>query len=162
VLAAQAVACSAAWVETQRHGQWLASALGVALALWLLSGLQGRRSTRTNEYDVPAVEAADALAAVARTGDLVVVRSVESSYDDFWETVDNFQDPRVFYRSKTHGWAIGLDDLTPQTLAERAKDGARFYVETAPRAPSAALDAWLASHARVLATTAHGGRVFAL
>jgi hypothetical protein len=115
-----------------------------------------------NWFNAPALAVAAAFAEVGRRGDLVVVRSVEKSYDPVWRTQNNFEDPRVFYLTRTHGWAVALDDLDPKSVAVPAASGARFYVETIARPKALELDAWLEENATLVRTTTFSGRVFAL
>jgi hypothetical protein len=148
-------------IGSRRQGALLAGMASLCLA-GLAHGIYDRFRARHNPWNEPAMVAGAALLRVSRPGDLVVVRSVENAYDRIWRTPNNFEDPRVFYLSRTRGWPVGLDDTDPARVSARAAQGARFYVETIPRPASAKLDAWLEAHADLLATTPFGGKVFAL
>lgn len=161
VLGAHAVATLADVLAERRH-RWAPIALGLVLAFWLAISARYRRNTLTAYWDEPSVAAGELLERFAKPRDLVVVRSVEPGYDDYWKTPNNFQDPRVFYRSNTRGFPLPLDDLDPRSISEPAGRGARFYVETIPPKHSQALADYLAANARLLGTTPFGGRVFEL
>jgi 4-amino-4-deoxy-L-arabinose transferase-like glycosyltransferase len=156
---------AAAVIERVSELRWRRAAL-VGLGVLALGGLvktaRFRAATVLNAFDEPAAAAALALASSSQRGDLVVVRSVESAYDREWGTVNNFEDPRVFYLTRTRGWALGLDDADPRSIAKRAAEGARFYVETIGRPPAPGLDRWLEEHAVLVRTTSFGGKVFDL
>jgi hypothetical protein len=136
--------------------------LSAALAVALGVALKQRSQDRKSEWDAPVVAASVALAGLARPGDLVVVRSLDTRYDSYWRTPNNYQDPRVFYLTRTHGWAVAADDADPSLIANASRRGARYYVEPMPRPKGGPLDAWLADHGALVTTTPFGGRVFAL
>lgn len=161
VLAAHAVA-TLVDVLAEREKIWVFAALALMLALWLVKSASYRKNTLYAYWDEPSVAAGDLLRRFARPRDIVVVRSVEAGYDAYWKTPNNFQDPRVFYRSNTRGFPVPLDDLDPRSIADPARRGARFYVEAIPPKPSPALTDYLTKNARLLATTRHGGRIFQL
>ncbi len=143
-------------VRAPARGLGAGSALAVVLVLTLRQRAEHRGPL------APSILAAGALLNErSRPGDLVVVASLEPAWDAYWRTQNNFQDPRIFYLSKTHGWALAADDFTTRTFERAAREGARYYVEPEPRTEPA-IDAWLAAHARLIERTAYGGRLFAL
>lgn len=85
---------------------------------------------------------------------LVAVRARAGGYLPEWKTVNNFEDPRVFYLSRTKGWVLPNDlvgkDATAR-LDDLVKRGARYYVHVTQIEPDAELKAFL---------TARGERVF--
>lgn len=103
----------------------------------------------------------DRLAELAPPGTLVAVRARAESYNTEWRTVNNFEDPRVFYVSRTKGWVLPNDLAGAARLDELAKRGAKFYVHVTQKPIDAELAAWLAAHAtRVYAGKA--GEIYAL
>ncbi len=162
VLAAESVAQVVARVTAAPQRLWARAALGAGVFAALLDSLHVRRAYRSSDFDAPAVAVAKALSTHARQRELVVVRSTEPAYDSFWKTPSNFQDPRVFYLSRTHGWPVASDDARVESVRRPALSGARFYVETVERPAIPELDAWLSSHATLLDSTQFGGRVYAL
>lgn len=101
------------------------------------------------------------LATLAPPGTLVVVRArAPGSYAE-WRTVNNFQDPRVFYRSRTKGWVVPNDRAGAADLADAARKGARFYVHVAQLPIDAELATWLAAHARRIHAD-RAGEIYAL
>jgi 4-amino-4-deoxy-L-arabinose transferase-like glycosyltransferase len=101
------------------------------------------------------------LAAHAAPGTLVVVRARAPRIDPDWHTVNNCEDPRVFYLSRTKGWVLANDEPGAAPVADLAARGARFYAHVNQMPPDADLAAWLASHADVVAT-GPAGTVYAL
>jgi hypothetical protein len=162
ITAAHAVAHVASAFSDERWRHWARGLCVLALVASLHRSLLNRRWFLDNPFDAPAIAAARALSRHATAGTLVVIRSVEGAFDPFWKMPSNFQDPRVFYLSRTHGWPIGLEDTAPELIAAPARRGARFYVETIPPPASAELESWLTQNAHLVETTEHGGRVFRL
>jgi hypothetical protein len=162
VAAARAVALSLKHVLATGLVRPRALGLGAGMALTVVIVLTLRQRAHHRGPLAPSILAAGALLAErAHAGDLVVVASLEPAWDAYWRTPNNFQDPRVFYLSRTHGWELAADDLTPRTLERASRAGARYYVEPEPRAEPA-IDDWLTTHARLLERTTYGGRLFAL
>ncbi len=161
ILGATAVATLADTVaESARRPLTLALATGLAASLvWSFSY---RRSLLAASWDDAPAAAGDALARRAAPRSLVVVRSVENARDDTWRTPNNFQDPRVFYRSNTRGYPLPLDVPGVDTIALAVSRGARYYVEAVRPPPSPELERFLAERGTLLETTAYGGRVFEL
>jgi hypothetical protein len=91
-----------------------------------------------------------ALAKVAKPGTLVVVRARAESFNTEWKTVNNFEDPRVFYASRTKGWVLANDIPGATKLAEYAQRGAKFYVHVPQKPIDAELAAWLTTHATLV------------
>ena len=96
------------------------------------------------------------LAESAKPGTLVVVRARSPRWDAEWRTVNNFEDPRIFYLSRTHGWVLAHDDAGATRLADAAKRGARFYVNVRPLEPDTELQSWLAATAEIVALPPEG------
>lgn len=101
------------------------------------------------------------LARVTVPGTRVVVRARAPRRDPDWHTPNNFEDPRVFYLSRTRGWAIANDDDGAAPVAELAARGALFYAHVAQRAPDPELAAWLAVHATLI-DSAPAGQIYRL
>jgi 4-amino-4-deoxy-L-arabinose transferase-like glycosyltransferase len=101
------------------------------------------------------------LAAVAPPGALVVVRARAPRRDPQWGTVNNCEDPRVFYLSRTHGWVIANDEPGAAPVADLVARGATFYAHVEQMAPDPELAAWLAAHAELVATD-RAGRIYRL
>jgi len=92
------------------------------------------------------------LAGVAAPGTLVVVRARAPRVDPQWLTTNNFEDPRVFYLSRTRGWVVANDEPGAAGVRDAAARGARFYAHVNQMAPDPELATWLAAHADVVAT----------
>lgn len=100
----------------------------------------------------------------APPGTLVAVRARAERYNEEWHTINNFEDPRVFYLSRTKGWVLPNDLLGAEGVArlrELAARGARFYVHVNQFPPDAELRAYLAAHAQLVASS-QAGQIYAL
>jgi hypothetical protein len=164
VLAAQcAASLSSAPQLARRLGGWLVPAgAALALAVLALTFRSERRAAVPTPDDRQSIELGRALASVAAPGDLVVVRSVEKGFDDFWGAPLNYEDPRPFYLSHTHGWVLPADEATSARLEREASQGARFYVEPSTEKVLHTLEPWLKRNATLVSRTSSGGRVFSL
>ena len=109
----------------------------------------------------PETELAARLADLAPPGTLIAVRARAPGFDPEWQTTNNFEDPRVFYGSRTHGWVLPNDLAGAGRLAELAARGARYYVHVRQKPIDAELAAWLAAHA-TLAVHADAGEIYRL
>lgn len=112
----------------------------------------------------PETTLGQALASLAAPGTLVAVRARAESYNSEWRTVNNYEDPRVLYVSRTRGWILP-NDLWGQAgvarLQEAASKGARYYVHVRQKAIDAELRAYLEATAeRVF--TGDAGEIYAL
>ena len=101
------------------------------------------------------------LAAAAPPGTRVVVRARAERWNVEWRTPNNFEDPRVFYLSRTKGWVLPNDEPGAARLASYAARGARFYAHVHQIVPDAELTAWLAANATLMSETADGA-IYAL
>lgn len=162
VMAAEAVACVIASLPPAQWRTWAGASLAALLAFQFMQSYQTRLLTRINPFDAPVVALSRAAEGHVKPGDLIVVRSVHPHYDDFWQGVVQFADPRVFYLTKTRGWPVAKDADDPAELEQAVQRGARFYMEPEPRGPMPKLDAWLDTHATLIASSSLQGRIFAL
>ena len=153
ILAAWFVAKAYALVDRGlREGAVARRMLMVAAAVALCAAY-GRNVTarrREDREQVPAaiVELGRTLATRVTPDTLVVAQSDDDAWDPAWQRADNYQDPRLFYASHTRGWVLPHDVADATTLADFAARGAEYYVVAGP--PPAALEPWLAEHARVV------------
>jgi 4-amino-4-deoxy-L-arabinose transferase-like glycosyltransferase len=139
------------FVAPTRRRAALAFAL-VALACWFAAGLHARR-TLGGGWAEREIALGTALRPHLAPGDLVVVRSRAEARDEAWDTANNYQDPRLLYVAGARGWVLPADEgWEPETLADLAQRGARFYADPTAALPDhPALLAWLADHAEPLA-----------
>jgi len=143
----------------QRRGwAWIGGTVAV------LSSLQYARAVyriRTQPAE-PEALLGRRLASTASPGDLIVVRARSFSYDEEWNTANNFQDPRLFYLSDTRGWVVANDQPESNSVQQYARLGAKYYVEPFDKWHSYPKVAeWLRSHAR-LAMDSHEGSIWKL
>lgn len=138
ILGAWLVAHAAA--EAQRR--WLYWATGAA-AIALYAGSVRFIDTLPPE---PETELGQRLADAAQPGTLVVVRARAPSYEPLWQTTNNYQDPRVFYLSRTKGWVLPSDATGSASLQRHWRRGARYYVHVRGVPFDAELRAWLTTH----------------
>lgn len=112
----------------------------------------------------PETTLGHALASLASPGTLVAVRARAEAYNLEWQTVNNYEDPRVLYLSRTRGWILPNDLWGPAGVArlqEAESKGARFYVHVRQKTIDAELRAYLdATAERVF--TSDAGEIYAL
>ena len=140
--------------------RWLRPAAALVVGLALVSSARAMRFLRRQPPQHETALGAQ-LAAAAPPGTLVVVRARAERYNTDWHTPNNFEDPRVFYLSRTKGWVLANDDAGATALAEHAARGARFYAHVTQKPIDAELAAWLAAHA-TLVSESPAGAVYAL
>ncbi|MEZ4360741.1 MAG: glycosyltransferase family 39 protein [Kofleriaceae bacterium] len=126
-------------------------------ALVLASLAQAARAARFLRRLPPQPETAlgHALATLASPGTLVAVRARAERYNTDWRTPNNFEDPRVFYLSRTYGWVLPNDLRGAEAIArlrELVARGARYYVHVNQGEPDAELRAFLAADAERVAS----------
>ncbi len=155
VLGAWLVARAVSLVESRRE---LVALAGVcAVALWARAVV----NARFHEVE-PETVVGHMVADNVEPGSLIVVRSRPEGYSAEWRTRNNFEDPRVFYLSRTHGWVLPGDERGSSRLAEYAARGARYYAHVNNRSPSDdVLAEWLRANAELVATSKEGA-VYAL
>lgn len=157
LLGAWLVARACAHLEPRVDGRVLLAAAAVLALLLEARALRYLHSLPAE----PETTVGHMLARVAPPGTLVVVRARAPRRDPDWHTANNFEDPRVFYVSRTRGWAIANDDGGAAPVADLAARGAIFYAHVTQHAPDAELAAWLAAHA-TLVDTAPAGQIYRL
>jgi hypothetical protein len=112
----------------------------------------------------PETALAARLGALARPGTLVVVRARAPRRDPDWGTRNNFEDPRVFYGSRTRGWVLANDDVGVagvERLAAAHRRGARFYAHVAGLPIDVELATYLGANAS-LVDAGPGGPIYQL
>ncbi|HEY1811412.1 MAG TPA: glycosyltransferase family 39 protein [Kofleriaceae bacterium] len=151
-------------------GGWLVAAaaaklparVGIAIAI-VAALVMGDRALRFLRRLPPEPETllGDKLAQLASPDTLVIVRARAEGYNLEWHTTNNFEDPRVFYVSRTKGWVVPNDLIGASRIAELAQRGAEFYVHVHQKPIDAELAAWLAAHGK-LAVDSPAGQIYAL
>jgi hypothetical protein len=131
-----------------------AIARAIPIVAGVLAAALFARALQFVRHQAPAPETAVGrmLGAAAPPGALVAVRARAPRVDPEWHTVNNCEDPRVFYLSRTRGWVLANDEPGAGRLADLAALGARYYAHVNQMAPDAELAAWLAAHGDVVAT----------
>lgn len=149
-------------------GAWLVAAAAHELRGALVAGVavvalaMGVRAMRFLDRPVERETVMGRLLAKhAAPGTLVAVRARAESYNTEWHTVNNFEDPRVFYVSRTKGWVLPNDLAGAARLAEVTRRGATFYVHITQKVIDAELAAWLARHATQIVAVPEG-EIYAL
>lgn len=154
----QTTASSAPWWRRRR----VVVAL-VTLLLAVVSAGSAARFLRAQPAQ-PETALAARLGALARPGTLVVVRARAPRRDPDWGTRNNFEDPRVFYGSRTRGWVLANDDLGAagvERLATAHRRGARFYAHVAGLPIDVELATYLGANAS-LVDAGPGGPIYQL
>lgn len=144
--------------------RWLARLLLVGLLA--LCGWSSYRAVQFLRHlpAQPEAELGLALARLAPPGARVAVRARAERYNLEWKTVNNYEDPRVFYLSRTYGWVLPNDLLGAEAVArleELVRRGARFYVHVQQIEIDAALRAFLDARAERVFTSP-AGEIYAL
>jgi hypothetical protein len=164
VLAAGVVASAISELLAAQRALWTRAAVAV---LVLLLCVQGYRNVKlrfvyghfTDSSVATIIAAGAAVDRLTNPDELIVVRSPNPAYDDFWRQPNNYHDPRVFFISKTRGWTIGREQEDVALLEEAGRRGARFFVD--PLADrSAVLDGWLSQRADLVWTGESGARIW--
>ncbi|MBK7539539.1 MAG: glycosyltransferase family 39 protein [Myxococcales bacterium] len=140
-----------------------AAAIAVACAAALFGGLRAVKFVRRLPPQ-PETALGEDLVRFAPPGTLIAVRARAESYNVEWQTVNNYEDPRIFYLSRTRGWVLPNDlkgPKGPARLAELAARGARFYVHVLQYEPDADLRDYLATSAQ-LVSSSPAGLIYAL
>lgn len=160
-------AAAAAWrmlaAGAGRRRLALALAGGLACA-----GLYGWQLERRHDPGLvlweknPAVAMGKALKGLAAPGSLVVVRSSAAAADAQFGTVNNFEDPRVFYLAGVRGWVLPADEARLDVIEAAAARGAGYYVDPYRKRDDAGLAAWLDAHADLVVDQGELGRIFRL
>lgn len=145
----------------QYRPRWLRPIASLAVALALVAAVRALRFVR-RQPPQPETAIGLSLRAAAAPGTLVVVRARAERYNHDWHTANNFEDPRVFYLSRTKGWVLANDDAGAARLADYAARGARFYAHVAQKPIDAELAAWLAAHATLVGPVTDDGALYAL
>ena len=149
-------------------GAWLVAAAmhelrgALVVVVAVVAMLMGVRALRFLDLPVERETVlGEQLATFAKPGTLVAVRTRAESYNHEWHTVNNYEDPRVFYVSRTKGWVLPNDLAGAGRLAELAGRGAKFYVHVTQKPIDAELAAWLAAHATRIASS-EAGEIYSL
>jgi len=136
---------------------------GATLALVLLSffAIIGHYTYQANQRltygrdDLkPLLSLAEEMKKVIPSSEAIVIRSAENSYNKFWRTVNNFEDPRLFYLSRTKGWIMANDHIGVERIQKHWQRGAKYYVEYLNERKDSGVDVefyqWLQAHAQLL------------
>jgi hypothetical protein len=149
-------------LQGSRWRHWGLGALALALVIQYATSASVRRRHHEPDRGASCVIAlAEATRGAVVPGDLIVVRAGTFAYDRYWKTPNNYQDPRPFYLAGARGWVLGSDEDDATVLDRLRGRGARVYLEPDARFRTPAIDRWLESEARPIATT-DCGRAFAL
>ncbi len=139
-------------------------ALVAAVALLLVSWGQQLVLRRDGALIMPeqrnSVAAGRALVALAEPEDLVIVRSSAQARSELYDTVNNYEDPIVFYVGRVRGWVVPADEARVLELQDAVRARARFYVDPFGRLRTPELDAWLAGNTEFVAKVGESGGIY--
>lgn len=93
---------------------------------------------------------------MAKPGELVIVRSLDDSYDRRWRRRNNYEDPRLLYIADATGWVVPADRPALDEIRSYVGQGARFYVDPAPLISDPDLSRWLRDAGTTLIDDAAG------
>lgn len=150
-------------IDLKRRTGFRGAAIG---AVFVLIGLSysvelRERRVRAGSGDNPVFRTGESLAKFAEPGDLVVVRSGSSARSDYWDTENNYQDPRIFYMARVSGWVVPPEVAGSDALEDMTRWGARFYAEPGAVRDDPDLYRWLEQEATLKADSA-SGRIYEL
>jgi hypothetical protein len=109
-----------------------------------------------------AIEIGQVLAQTISPGDLVVVRGLQNAWETWWNTHNNFEDPRTLYVAHARGWVFAADDSAEGRLKRAIEQGARWYVEFGPLTPRLTFDRELAQRGELAFSDESIGRIWRL
>lgn len=143
-------------------GAWCVARLfgsGVPRWAWLvlLLGVGGQGYWRITEeahkragmVDNPMLDVAASIRELSTRDELIVVRSEKKRVDELWKRRNNFEDPRLFYQTRLHGWVVPADGFDVAALEQLRKDGAALVFDWAGASPGPTRD-WLEANGEVL------------
>jgi hypothetical protein len=137
-----------AWPRNAPKWLWLAVGIGLCVqGAWRLKDERGVRIV-VNQH--PIMAAAKVVESMSAPDDLVIVRSDKPREDKEWNSGNNFEDPRLLYQSRRRGFALPVEEFTPDQLAYRRRIGARFVYDPLPQNTSAATHTWLQTNAELV------------
>lgn len=142
---------------------------GVVAGMMLLTVVQGYRNAKLRYFyghyhdpDVSSVvRTGKALSRWTAPGDLVCVRSVAFAYDSFWQVQRNYHEPRIFYLTGTRGWTLGREETNAGAIADAARHGAQYFVDSVPEGDRP-FDRWLQDSAELVWSEPGAGRIWRL
>ena len=139
----------------RRHEALGPLALVVTSALLLGVGGQGywriteEAHKRAGMVDNPMLDVAASIRELSMRDELIVVRSEKKRVDELWKRRNNFEDPRLFYQTRLHGWVVPADGFDVASLEQLRKDGAALVFDWAGASPGPTRD-WLEANGEVL------------
>lgn len=137
---------------------WLGLLAGVlAQGTWRLSV---EAQARTNMVDNPMLDVAATIRRLSVRDELIVIRSEKKRVDPLWKRRNNFEDPRLLYQTRLHGWVVPADGFEPRELQRLKSEGAALVFDWSGAAASPAR-AWLEKNGKVLFDEP-GGRLYRL
>jgi len=120
---------------------------------WVLHERHSPRWVLAEQQHVNVI--ARALVHLVDERDLIVVRSSAKSYDDRFNTVNNFEDPRIFYIAGVRGWVMAVDDFSLEKLTTYCDQGARFYIDPFGISDEH-FNRWLTTHSQLVKSIGRG------
>lgn len=95
---------------------------------------------------------------IAEPNSLIIVRSIagERERSEWGNRLNNFEDPRIFYISDLHGWALPRDYKGYQRVSEFVKLGAKYFVEPYRTSVDNELEQWLEKNSKLIYSDDNG------
>lgn len=95
---------------------------------------------------------------IAEPNSLIIVRSIagERERSEWGNRMNNFEDPRIFYISDLHGWALPRDYKGYERVSEFVKLGAEYFVEPYRTPVDNELEQWLQKYAKLIYSDDNG------
>jgi len=141
--------------------RWALVLLAVLIAGSSIVSFERERSARQLASDAAILTVARAVREATEPGDLVVVRSAKTRFDDYWNRRNNFEDPVLLHHARRFGWVVPSGEFGVDELQRLERRGARAFVDLLPEQPISRSNAWLKERLHCVFNKA-AGRVYCL
>lgn len=150
VFAAMAGAWCVARVWPERAPRWLWGGLVAAVlahGAWQVA-IERRKCEVCSS--TPLLTLATRIRDLSEPEELTVLRADKPEFDVAWGRRNNFEDPRLFYHARRHGWILPRDGFDVATLQDLRQRGARIVVDLLPGLTTPEVSRWLTEHGDVV------------
>ena len=95
---------------------------------------------------------------IAKPDELIIVRSIagERERSTWGNRINNFEDPRIFYITDLHGWALPRDYKGYERVDAFRKFGAKYFVEPYQTPVDTILENWLQKNSQKIYSDSNG------
>jgi hypothetical protein len=162
IVGAFLVTHAAAELSARARSLLVTTCVAVLSAILCMHSVRNHRTMLAQGKRDAAVKIGHVLAQTIAPGDLVVVRGLQDAWESWWNTHNNFEDPRTLYVAHARGWVLAADDSAEGSLKRMIEQGARWYVEFGPLTLRADFDRELAHRGELAFSDESRGRIWRL